>query len=97
MSHLIAVLNRHIFVSYLFIFFFFYLIFHLLDLRLALIRKIVAVTKSLSSSKAFLILFFLSSFLVLSFFANSVLQRFPIVSSEYNYIYQGETLSLIHI
>src|SRR5580698_1059413 len=62
-----------------------------LQLRYGIINKIFQLTKRLSSSKPFLIALFLSSFLILSFFSNSVLQRFPNSADVYSYLFQAET------
>src|SRR5579862_1333150 len=87
MTHFFGLLHKHLHISYLFIFIPLYLILLLLDSRYDIITRIKQLTERLSSSKIFLILFFASSFLILSFYADSVLQRSP----DHMYIFQAET------
>jgi hypothetical protein len=83
----IGFFHKHLLGSYLLSFFLLCFILLFLDLRYDLIVKIRQFIKRLSCSRTFLVTFFLSSFLMLAFFANSVLQRSP----DHMYTFQAET------
>jgi hypothetical protein len=87
MTDLFGLLHKHLVGSYLSALILLCFLLHLLDLRFNMIIRIRGLKERLSSSKPFLIAFFLSSFLILSFFADSILQRSP----DHMYLFQAET------
>ncbi len=92
MYHFLDFLHKHLVDTSLSAFFIFYIIVYILDSRFGLINRILITAKRLAVSKAFLVVFFLFSFLVVSFFSKYILQEFQNTGSEYAYIFQAQNL-----